>query len=197
MDEFPTSSHPRMNWSSGDLPKAWKAFQQHCEFTFGGPLKGKSEEQKCNYLMIWVGDKGREVYNTWTLTNDEAKKLSTYYERFEAHVKPKSNKIFARYKFHNIVQQEKESFEQFLTRLKIQAKDCSYNDADEMVRDRIVIGCQSEKVREKLIQEGSDLTLDKAIDIARTHEISDAQLRVMAPEDPNVTSLKVDEEQKK
>ena len=36
-------------------------------------------------------------------------------------------------------------------------------DPDEMVRDRVVIGCYSKKVREKLIQEGSELILDKAV----------------------------------
>ncbi len=114
--------------------------------------------------MIWVGEKGRDVYNTWN--------LSIYYEKFEAYVKPKSNNIFAPYKFHNIIQQEKEPFEQFLTKLKIEVKDCGYKDPDEMVRDRVVIGCYSQKVREKLIQEGSKLTLEKAVDIARTQEMS-------------------------
>jgi hypothetical protein len=133
------------------LPAAWKLFQQHCEFAFGGALEGKSEEQRCNYLMIWVGEEGRDVYNTWNFTGEESKKLTTYYERFEAYVKPKSNNIFARYKFHNILQQEKEPFEQFLTKLKIEVKDCGYKDPDEMVRDRLVIGCYSQKVREKLI----------------------------------------------
>ena len=61
MEGFPASNMPKMNWSSGDLPAAWKSSQQHCEFAFGGSLKGKSEEQRCNYLMIWVGEKGRDV----------------------------------------------------------------------------------------------------------------------------------------
>ena len=90
-------------------------------------------------------------------------------------MKPKSNRVFARYKFHQKVQQEGETFEQFLTDLKLLVKDCGYGD--EMVRDRIVIGCHSTKTREKLIQEGSDLTLEKAIDIARTDEMSKAQLK--------------------
>ena len=84
-------STPKMDWSSGDLPSAWKAFKQHCEFTFGGPLKQKSEEVKYNYLMLWVGDKGREIYSTWELGAEEAKKLNTYYTKYEAYVKPKSS----------------------------------------------------------------------------------------------------------
>ena len=65
-------------------------------------------------------------------------------------------------------------------------KDCGYKDPDKMVRDRVVIGCRSQKVREKLIQEGLKLTLEQAIDIARTHELSHAQLQTMAGEDRSV-----------
>ena len=118
------TSTPKIDWSSGDLPSAWKAFKQHCEFTFGGPLHLKSEEVKCNYLMLWVEGKGCEIYSTWELGAKEAKKLNTYYTKYEAYVKPKSNRVFARYKFHQKVPPEGESFEQFLTHLKLIFKDC-------------------------------------------------------------------------
>lgn len=57
-----------MNWQAADLDKGWKRFKQHCEFTFNGPLSGKSEKVKVNYLMTFIGDKGREIYNTFTWT---------------------------------------------------------------------------------------------------------------------------------
>ena len=101
-------------------------------------------------------------------------------------MKPKSNRVFARYKFHQKVQQEGESFEQFLTDLKLLVKDCGYGDLDQMFRDRVVIECHSTKTREKLIQEGLDLTLEKAIDIARTAEMSKTQLETMASEDASI-----------
>ena len=58
-----------------------------------------------------------------------------------------------------------------------------------MVQDRVVIGCHATKTREKLIQESSDLTLEKAIDIARTDEMSKTQLETMANEDASINSL--------
>ena len=51
-----------------------------------------------------------------------------------------------------------------------------------MIRDRIVFGTNSLKVREKLISKGAKLTLGKAIEIARSHESSQAQLTAMATE---------------
>lgn len=63
---------PTLDWQSGDLPGMWKAFRTHVEFMFNGPLKEKSEEL-CNYLMIWVGQKGRELYSTWNFDEDQKK----------------------------------------------------------------------------------------------------------------------------
>lgn len=66
-----------MDWDSSSLPDAWKKFCQHVELMFSGPLRSKREEEKCSYLLLWVGEKGRNVLNTWTLTADEEKLLKT------------------------------------------------------------------------------------------------------------------------
>ena len=52
-----------------------KVFRQHCEFTFGGPLERG------------LGAKSRDIYLTWELTADEAKKLESYYTILETYVK--------------------------------------------------------------------------------------------------------------
>ena len=74
--------------------------------------------------------------------------------------------------------------------MKLLFKDCGYADPHEIVRHRVVIGCNSSKGREKLIHEGSDLTQEKAIDIAQTEEISQAQLQTMATENPSINGVK-------
>ncbi|KAL9967831.1 hypothetical protein ACROYT_G026128 [Oculina patagonica] len=137
---------PVMQWEGDNLKENWRRFKQHAELMFTGPLKSKNEAEKCSYLLIWVGQKGRDIYNTWTgISVDDRKKLQTYYDRFENH-------------------------------------DCDFKDPDEMIRDRIVFGTNSLKVREKLISKGAKLTLDKAIEIAISFESSQAQLTAMAPD---------------
>ena len=59
--------NPRMDWESKDLNASFRRLKEHAEFMFKGPLSGKSEEVRCNYLMLWVGDKGRHIYSTWKL----------------------------------------------------------------------------------------------------------------------------------
>lgn len=63
MDSLMGSS-PTMNWESNDLEGSWKSFNQHVEFVFTGPLKSKTEAEKSAFLMIWVGDKGRNIFAT-------------------------------------------------------------------------------------------------------------------------------------
>lgn len=61
-------------------------------------------------------------------------------------------------------------------------------ETDEMTRNRVVIGCNATKTRGRLIQEGSDLTLKIAIDIATSDEMSKVQLESMACENATVNS---------
>ena len=62
---------PQINWESNSLVETWKRFKQHAELMFSGPLKDKSEAEKCSYLLIWVGEKGRNIFNTWPKLADE------------------------------------------------------------------------------------------------------------------------------
>ncbi|XP_053395631.1 uncharacterized protein LOC128555874 [Mercenaria mercenaria] len=71
--------------------------------------------------------------------------------------------------------------EQFITRLKILANDCSYGEAykEDLIRDRIVFGVKSSKIREKLLTVGEKLTLAKAVDICQTVEYAQEQMNNM------------------
>lgn len=73
-----------------------------------------------------------------------------------------------------------ETFEQVMTELKLLVKDCGYPNSEKMVRDRIAFGTNSPSVREKLLSQGAELTLVKATDIARSHEIAQQQLKLMS-----------------
>ncbi|KAG1673308.1 hypothetical protein GQR58_015635 [Nymphon striatum] len=171
---------PKMDWEASNLPEEFRKFKQHVELIVNGPLNDKEEGVKCTYFMLWIGDRGREIFNTWSVSSADAKILNTYYTKFQAYVQPKLNPIFARYKFNNEMQKD-QSIEQFVTKLKILGKDCKFQDVDEMVRDRIVFGTSHNKVREMLINEGEQLNLDKAVQIAQQYEYAQLQLKSMTP----------------
>ena len=150
-------SAPKMDWTSKYLPTAWRAFRQHCEFTFGGPLKRKIEEEKCNYLMIWV----RDIYKvvTYTIRGNWLQMKWRNSRRITQDLKPMWSPDRTRCLLGiNFIWERNKPVSHLNSFL---VKDCDYADPDEMVRDRVVIGCYSSKAREKPIHEGSDLTLEK------------------------------------
>ena len=66
---------PKVDWSSGpDHYARLKRFRQRCELLFEGPLKPHDGEQKCNYLTLWTGGYGLDLYNTWNLSNEQKKR---------------------------------------------------------------------------------------------------------------------------
>ena len=81
--------------------------------------------------------------------------LDNLHEKFKEYISPTLNKIFSQFKLNQHVQQEGESFDQFVTDFKLLVEDCGFTKPDEMVCDRTVFGCQSKDLREKLIKKGS------------------------------------------
>ena len=75
-----------MSWDAVNLSEAWKKFEQHARLVFAGPLSDKEEEVQCKYLLLWVGDRGREIYNTWNLSAENQKVLNTFCTKFTEHV---------------------------------------------------------------------------------------------------------------
>ena len=145
---------PVLQWDGDNSKENWRRFKQHVELMFTGTLKSKREQEKSSYLLIWVGQKGRNIYNTRSdISDDDRKKFGTYYERFENHgVGPKANPVFARFNFYSRVQESSETAEKFITALRILAQGFDFKGPEEMIRDRTVFGPSSLKVREKLTQ---------------------------------------------
>ena len=93
-------------------------------------------------------------------------------------------------KFNERRQGDNETFESFVTDLKILVKDCGYQEEERMVRDAIVFRCKHPKVREKCLDEANALTCEKAIEIGRNHETNLNSLKKLASEeDPTVNVL--------
>lgn len=79
----------------------------------------------------------------------------------------------------SITKHRVQPLEQYITHLRLLPKDCAYGRAeDEMIRDHLVFGTHSAKVRKRLINEGSQHTLEKA---TQNFEYSQQQLKTMGP----------------
>ena len=173
---------PKMDWTPGpDLLTRFKRFRQKCELLLDGPLKARDGTQKCKYVLLWSGDYGIDLFNTWSLTEDQQKDLKEYWKRFEDHVKPQANHILNRYYLRGLKQNNR-PLATFLTeaRLLIQSSGYPPDLHDELMRDTLVFGTDSEEVRRKCIARGNELTFARAKEIARTDEATQMQLKAMS-----------------
>ena len=182
---------PRMDWSSSDAPQALTKFKNLCELYFTGPLKEKSEEEQVSYLLSWSGEEGIELVSTWTLTADEKKKLSTYWKKFEDYVAPKSNFRLSRYKLRTLKQEPGETVDSFLKKVRLLVNECKYTNPNEHIIDALIFGSSNPRVQSKLLEHDATLTIDKAIDTARTQEATSNQLQdIRGSQDTTVNALR-------
>ena len=98
-------------------------------------------------------------------------------KRFQDFCEEGKNETFCRYLFNIRNQKEGEGFDDFLTAIRELAKDCVFANLE--IRDRIVCGCLSKEVRERLLRE-SKLNLDRAIEIIETIKLQLEKRRNMA-----------------
>ena len=69
-----------------------------------------------------------------------------------------------------------------MTRCRTQARKCRFRDAetDERLIEQLIVGVRHGKVQEKLLCRDETLTLDAAMEIARTHEATLANMQQFA-----------------
>ena len=173
MDKF---TIPSMDWSTpGDIHKRFKLSSKNAV------LFSMTEGQKARLLLLWAGDKGLEIYNTATWENEADQfKLKPLFEKFEAHTKPQSNQILSRYQLRCLKQGDM-PLEEFLTKARTVIDDSGYDPAFkyETLRDTLIFGLKSDKVRKDAISKGNSLTFQQVYDLAKTEESTKAQMQVI------------------
>ena len=85
-----------------------------------------------------------------------------------------------RTKFIGKNQNDDEKFDQYITKLKNLIGTCEYAELHEsLLIYNIVDQIISEKVIDVLLRKGAEMTLEKAINICRTDEITKSQMKEM------------------
>ena len=114
----------------------------------------KPDDQKTALFLTLAGDDALRVYNTFEWAQpDDKNKLDSVKEKFTTHCKSHTSQAFLRNRFFMRDQLEDETIDQYVTELKLIAKDCEFKDlSDGLVRDRIIFGVKNETLREKNAQ---------------------------------------------
>ncbi|CAC5362482.1 unnamed protein product [Mytilus coruscus] len=130
----------------------------------------KTEKEQCRAVLYVIGLEGREIYNTLNFGENEADKLEVLLKKFEDYCIPKKKCYSNQTSFQH-------------THLELIAKNCEFEHLkDGLIRDRIVCGTNSSRVKERLLREDG-LTLDKAVGICRADEESRKQMKTLNKEE--------------
>lgn len=170
-------------------PKWIKRFERYLSVT---KLIEKSDKEKIDLLCYSMGGKFEEILTQVMPTITSSTTFASVKEKFDFYFSPKRNVIFERYKFNSRIQEVGETVDTFVTALYSLAESCEYGDIkDELIRDRIVIGIRDTRAseRQQLI---NDLTVDKALEIARQSEIQSKEgkkLRQIIEEETEVNQV--------
>ena len=164
---------PVMDWTNDSgLDECYRKWEKQVEVLFKGPLNGVNDAVKCNYIIYWSGDHGMDLVDKWTtedkITDGNKDTLNTYWEKFEEYIHPQTNKLIAVVKLKRLFQGTM-SLVDFLTKAMRLVTQAGYEgDAkNQALRDTIISGIASEKIRAKIVKEGHKVTLNWVMEIAR------------------------------
>ena len=166
------------------LPQKWEEWVDGLEDMMSA-LAITDHERKWSMLKFYGGEKLRKLEKQLTYDKDAlfganpdvdppirgtANQYKSLKDALSAHFAPCVNETYARFRFRSIMQDESESFDTFVTSLRSQARRCQFHadDLASQIRDQVVFGCRSGKLRRKALAE--NLTLDRLIQVARAEE---------------------------
>jgi hypothetical protein len=113
--------------------------------------------------------------------NVEAADMKTLVELLDKIFVPNQSVIGARYKFRCRDQRPGEPVQQYVQDLQQLAADCAFKDlTNEMVRDQLIEKTCVPRIRERLLMEPDDLTLQKSLRIAVQIETAMKEAKAIA-----------------
>ena len=148
--EFEISSDP------STVPQRWKKWV--ISFQFYLTATGVTEEEQKRALLLHVA--GTEVQEVFSILSAADSTCVAALNSLNAYFAPKANIRYERYLFRQSSQEQHETIDVFVMRLKKLAATCEFTDIDDVIIDQIIEKTNSHELQKKLLQERG-LTLDR------------------------------------
>ena len=193
-------SGPKLDWTrDNQIFLRYKQWKAKVELIFRSALSQATPEEKTSYLKYWMGDQGLPLIEKWETTGkldysnpntSPAKeggrsrplssgfKLETYWKLLEEEFKPKGNKLLSIIELWTQSNQGPKTLNEWLTYVHNLVEACNYGDStNRIIRDVLIIGCESSTAKDKIIRKGETITLNEVIEILQIEASTNSTLR--------------------
>ena len=183
---------PKLDWTrDNQMYECYRIWKKKVEFIFCSALADSTPMQLVSYLKYWMGDQGIPLIEKWESTGkldysnaDEATeggrrrtlssgyRIQTYWDLLDEEFKPKGNKLLSIIELWTRSKQGDKPLNQWLTQVYNLVNICKYpeDSTDRIIEDVLIVGCNSNHARDKIIRQGEAVTLNQVIEILQTEE---------------------------
>ena len=193
-------SGPKLDWTrDNQMFLRYKKWRSKIELIFRSALSKATPEEKTAYLKYWMGDEGLPLIEKWESTGkldysnaeetpateggrrrilSSGFKVQTYWDLLEEEFKPKGNKLISIIELWTRSKQGNKTLNEWLTYVYNLVEACNYGDStDRIIRDVLIIGCESDRAKDRIIRRGEIITLNETIEILQTEASTNSTLR--------------------
>ena len=175
---------PKLDWTRDNkIFDRYQIWKEKVELIFSSALEESSSKQKVSYLRYWMGEQGIPLVKKWTalgkldFSSAEEDALSSgyilqnYWNLLEAEFKPKGNKLLSVIELWTRSKQGSKTLNEWLTDVYNLVESCDYGDSNErIIRDVLIIGCNSDKAKDKIVRQGEKIKLQDVIEILQLED---------------------------
>ena len=185
---------PKLNWTrDNQMYERYRVWKKKVEFIFCSALADSTPKQLVSYLKYWMGDQGIPLIEKWESTGkldysnaeetpategsrrrilSSGYKVQTYWDLLDEEFKPKGNKLLSIIELWTRSKQGDKPLNQWLTQVYNLVNICKYpeDSTDRIIRDVLIVGCNSNHARDKIIRQGEAITLNQVIEILQAEE---------------------------
>ena len=176
---------PKLNWTrDNQMYERYRVWKKKVEFIFCSALADSTPKQLVSYLKYWMGDQGIPLIEKWESTGkldyssaeedtlSSGYRVQTYWDLLDEEFKPKGNKLISIIELWTRSKQGDKPLNQWLTQVYNLVNICKYpeNSTDRIIRDVLIVGCNSNHARDRIIRQGEAITLNQVLEILQTEE---------------------------
>ena len=187
-------SGPKLDWTrDNQMYECYRVWKKKVEFIFCSALADATPMQLVSYLKYWMGDQGIPLIEKWESTGkpdysnaeetpateggrrrilSSGYRVQTYWDLLDEEFKPKGNKLLSIIELWTRSKQGDKPLNQWLKLVYNLVNICKYpeDSTDRIIRDVLIVGCNSNHARDRIIRQGEAITLNQVIEILQTEE---------------------------